>query len=58
MERVYLDKEEFQELLNNGFKAVRWTVIKDRKQTDPELVGLRVFEYAGIQYVEKEEFKG
>lgn len=58
MERVYLESNEFQELLDEQFKAVRYTQLSDRKQSDPELLGLRVIEYSGVQYVEKPKFEG
>lgn len=58
MERVYLESNEFQELLDEQFKGVRYTQLSDRKQTDPELLGLRVIECSGVQYVEKPKFEG
>ncbi len=58
MERVYLDKTEFQDLMEKEFKNVTYCQVKDSKEVDPELTGLRTFEFMGILYVEKQDFKG
>jgi hypothetical protein len=57
MERVYLDKEEFQNLVNNSCEDVTFNQITEVIDRDPELEGLRTFEFTGIQYIEKRVYE-
>ncbi len=55
MERVYLSKKDFQTIVYDAFEVqTKFQVIND-KETDEDLKGRRVFEFMGIQYVEKLE---
>lgn len=57
MQRVFLNKKEFQDLIENECKNIKYSFVSDEKETDPELSGLRMFEYLGIQWIEKRELK-
>ncbi len=55
MERVYLSKKDFQTIVYDAFEGqTKFQVIND-KEPDEDLKGHRVFEFMGIQYVEKLE---
>ncbi len=54
MKRVYLNKKEFQEIVEDAFHGqIELQVIRD-KETDEQLQGHRVFEFMGTQFVEKD----
>ncbi len=55
MERVYLTKKEFQKIVDDVFKGQTNFFIDSSKNLDEELKGRRVFEFMGLQYVEKLE---